>query len=319
MSTTTILVWTSAKSAVLHSCQHGWRRLDVDTSELTPEQRELLASRVVEDQGARYGVRSMGCGLDGHAVDGFDVAPPTVEGLRFHLQRRLDEIASQNAEAARLRAERDANDDAKLASHLDRLQSVPVTDLIYTSNYTLRAASGLYLGAAIDRRFGPGSHAWTCAALVGREAEAKAAAAELQRAEQAKTEADSQAREDERLRNAAQLRAIVKSVAPEILPMLDADCAREADITSALFKYACWAFDIDPDDTVDVDRYDYTIEHYTRAQWDTLQTFQKRARAIDGTEVKLVRSYEPDDESRTILVITTPVAGYTVTIELPID
>lgn len=98
-TTTTILVHTSAASAVRHSCQHGWHRVDLDTSELTEEQRELLAERVDEDQGARYQRR-----VAGSRSEPYDVAPPTVAGLVASLDEGIE---SWRAEQGR-RAEREA-------------------------------------------------------------------------------------------------------------------------------------------------------------------------------------------------------------------
>ena len=93
---TTILVHASAKSAVRHNCQHGWHKLDVDTSALAEDERELLAELIREDSGARYG----------HPDGNYDVAPPTQEGLQAHLRARLAHLRARLDESARERAQR---------------------------------------------------------------------------------------------------------------------------------------------------------------------------------------------------------------------
>jgi hypothetical protein len=130
-STVPILVWTSAKSAVLHSCGHGWRKIEVDTASWTPEERALLASRVIEKEGARY---AMGTSS---APEGYDVAPPTAESLRAHV---ADEIAKRKATL-------DASIQEAQAE-LKKLRDMPIADLgrkLWNSgdNFYIGNANGL--------------------------------------------------------------------------------------------------------------------------------------------------------------------------------
>lgn len=116
MTNTTILVWTSAKSAVRHATQHGWTRVDVDLSTWDDRERDVLAEYVTEHDGARLAAGyPTGRGPDvGRYHRAIDLADPTPEGLLAWVRKLLDR---------RDRA------DAAVAAELSRLRSLPVAEL----------------------------------------------------------------------------------------------------------------------------------------------------------------------------------------------
>jgi hypothetical protein len=116
---TTIILYTSASDAVRSSCQHGWHPVQIDTSTLSAEERELLAQSVVERDGARYSTSAQGAT--------WSVAPPTAEGLVEHLRGRLRKAQKQQQEDARQLAE----DVAKVAAELARLRNLPPAEHVH--------------------------------------------------------------------------------------------------------------------------------------------------------------------------------------------
>ena len=96
MAKTTIFVWTSARTAVLSSIQHGWTPIKIDTAMLSQEERELLADSVYENDGARYR------DLDEYGNKPLDFENPTLEGLVEHLKSRLKKFFVEEAEFKRI-------------------------------------------------------------------------------------------------------------------------------------------------------------------------------------------------------------------------
>jgi hypothetical protein len=129
--TTRIFVHTCAASAVRHACDYGWTLIEVDTSTWPEEERELLASSVVEERGARYGSPNPADPIRDPIP--FDVTPPTEEGLRASLQLRLAERA---AKAAQRQQEELANEEAyqarkaRVAARLEELRQLPTEELV---------------------------------------------------------------------------------------------------------------------------------------------------------------------------------------------
>jgi hypothetical protein len=83
MTTTTIKVHVSAADSIKNACQCGWQRIQVDFSDWTQSEREYLAFRVKDDEGASLDV---------------SIAPPSAEQLRKWVAERLVEVWKKNAE-----------------------------------------------------------------------------------------------------------------------------------------------------------------------------------------------------------------------------
>lgn len=87
MTTTTIKVHVSAADSIKNACQCGWQRIQIDFSTWTQAEREYLATRVKDDEGASLDV---------------SIAPPTSEQLQrwvtdqlAAIQRKRDEEKAQ--------------------------------------------------------------------------------------------------------------------------------------------------------------------------------------------------------------------------------
>jgi hypothetical protein len=161
---TTIIVHTSASRAVRHACQHGWHRIDVGPQDLTPQQRDWLADNVIESEGARL-------------PEAFDVAPPTLEGLRTAIDAALaayaKDIELMRAEQDRAQAEvqrHEAEIDRVFARELEKARTCPIGELVSTGSG--QAATGAPLTQAYCRaaeRAGLAGNTWVD--LTGRGAE----------------------------------------------------------------------------------------------------------------------------------------------------
>lgn len=320
--TTTILVWTSAKSAVLHSCQHGWHKLSIDTSTLTPAQRELLASRVVEHEGARYGRKYNG------AVDGYDVAPPTADGLRTILQGEIDASRARvESLAARGREKINAARTAPIDSlRVDGEQRLCVLDEP-GSYYGLRGETEIddarALAGTDDRGRVPladlgrlDEYRSYCA----RQDEIRADAA---RRDAEEREARRQACERQEAAERAKLREIVQQCYPEILVVLDAGQARNQDVKVAVTRWVCEQLGIEVEALVDVTSMDRP-DGLEPAEFAVLTEMQDRATRLGLAECTVeIWHDETDcdeiDSEGALVVINAVVAGIDVHLELPIE
>ena len=82
MTTTTIKVHVSAADSIKNACQCGWQRIQVDFSDWLQAEREYLATRVKDDEGASLDV---------------SIAPPSAEQLRKWVGERLVEVWKNSA------------------------------------------------------------------------------------------------------------------------------------------------------------------------------------------------------------------------------
>jgi hypothetical protein len=82
MTTTTIKVHVSAADSIKNACQCGWQRIQVDFSDWLQAEREYLATRVKDDEGASLDV---------------SIAPPSAEQLRQWVNEKLSEIEKERA------------------------------------------------------------------------------------------------------------------------------------------------------------------------------------------------------------------------------
>lgn len=186
MTTTPIYVHTSAASAIRHSCTYGWHRLDIDLSDWSEAERDELASTIVEQDGAKYGMRDR----KSDPVSPYDVAPPTAERLREVVNESIaDRLASEQAKQDRVQRELDA--------FLDWAKETPISALVGKDGLSLKSVYGaschhtcpvLILGD--DERI--------AAEVVGRETEARLAMDEIQKEKAAERERES-AEDRERL------------------------------------------------------------------------------------------------------------------------
>lgn len=161
-STVPILVWTSAKSAVLHSCGHGWKKIDVDTSSWTPDERAYLSEHVTESQGARYGRHSV-TGVKTSEIEGYDVAPPTAAALRVHVAAAVVAAAAE-----------EEGYKAELMVELERLRNLPIKDLtrdMCSSGINLKRTA---LVGVWNKIHGRERYGWVTAADLGRHEEVEA-------------------------------------------------------------------------------------------------------------------------------------------------
>lgn len=101
MPKTTIFLWTSARTAILNSIQHGWTPIKLDTSTLAQEERELLADSVYEDEGARY----KDVMINSLALKRADFKNPSEDGLLRHLRDTLVRIKKEHDECSNIRLE----------------------------------------------------------------------------------------------------------------------------------------------------------------------------------------------------------------------
>lgn len=180
---TTIFVYVSAALAVERGCQHGWHPVRVDATRWSPAERALLASSVVEQDGARYGRFCHRYSENSRkTVDPYSCAP-TEEALRAHVAAR---VATQEAEATAAR-EAEAR---RVAERNDWLRTAPALDLARMESRE-----------EIER--------------VGRTAEvADAVAARDEREAEAKR-AEAQARAELAARHEAEIRACLATAAPQ--------------------------------------------------------------------------------------------------------
>lgn len=159
-STVPVLVWTSAKSAVLHSCGHGWKKIDVDTSTWTTEERAYLSEHVVESQGARYGRHSVP-GVKISEIEGYDVAPPTAEALRAHVKAAVEVMKAYDEKTL-----------AAVKVEIEKLRVLPIQELVRRSS-----SSGVQLTGhreALNRLFSRETYGWVTPADLGRHEEFEA-------------------------------------------------------------------------------------------------------------------------------------------------
>lgn len=284
-SHTTILVHTSAAAAVRAGCQHGWARVDIDTRSLAADERELLAASVVEREGARYGRLDTGYQTPrGGEVVPYDVAPPTVVGLRESLRARIDDTEQAASREAEERAERerhgaeyraqiaarDALADAELDDVVASLRNAPHTDLIIDGDQ-LRPVPANLMNAARRRPgvawWGPGGHDLCLADLVGRREEVKAViTAQFERDQEAAriTEAGHRAARVNWLRK----RGLTEPAAREeagVLPLIEMREAMEEAILAVLGD--AWETP-PPSSTEDVP------STWTASQWATICTYR---------------------------------------------
>lgn len=130
---TKLYIFTSARDAVLNSCNHGWSPIDVETASWPEELRLLLADSVMEAVGARYAVESdIRPSNFGGNICGYSVAPPTEDGLKAHLRARLVKMAEEKAEAQRKAEEIIAQEDADfevVRAEVERLKALPIEEL----------------------------------------------------------------------------------------------------------------------------------------------------------------------------------------------
>lgn len=178
---TTIFVYVPAALAVERGCQHGWHPVRVDATKWSPAERALLASSVVEQDGARYG-------RPNHHMSGRqDVDPyscaPTEEALRAHVAAR---VATREAEAT---AAREA-EALRASERAERLRTMPPLDL---ARWESREE--------IER--------------VGRTAEVAKAVAARDAQQAAASRAEAQARAELAARHEAEIRACLATAAPQ--------------------------------------------------------------------------------------------------------
>lgn len=142
-TTTTIVVYTSGAASIRAACQAGWSRLSLDLSDWTAEERDSLASAIVDtDRGPKLATRNHDvmrsarhCTADG-LTDGclaIDLAPPTVYQLRdlvrADVEDRRAKRAAREAMEAEIRAAK-ADRDAQRAATIEALRTAPVEALI---------------------------------------------------------------------------------------------------------------------------------------------------------------------------------------------
>ena len=170
MQPTTIIVHTSAASAVLHACAAGWHPVHIDFSAWPPEQRQWVADRVVDtDRGPKLAKdpRTNPAHLDRSPGDALDVAPPTPGRLlaivsdAIERQHAAAKAAAEAAEASRIRdaaveAERIAGEDLALSRYLADLRI-----LVRGDGRPLRLGDmERPIQRAIRRRFGADAISW---------------------------------------------------------------------------------------------------------------------------------------------------------------
>jgi len=298
MTTTTIHLWTSAADAVRHSCQHGWRRLDLDASTLTDAQRELLATLVYERDGARVTLPESPS----------SIAPPTLEGLRAWLDARLQERADRDA-AARESNEKEAaqaaEDDQRLSDLIERFADAPISTLLdddHDLRLVYREEAGLE--EALGRRFGRNPYYVTIARATGREEEAREA---LRVAKAAAEEAQAERKRAGQERRAAarqRLRSILLTQAPTLVPVYDDGMARYEDIIAALQYWCCARLGISDDDLVAQCDYS-TRSTVDRESWDALQVLRAAVPALGvPAEVEIVETDDDDGDSLGCVIAT---------------
>jgi hypothetical protein len=309
MTTTTILVHTSAASAVRHSCQHGWHRVEIDTSTLTPDERELLASRVHERDGARYD-------------SDYDVAPPTVDGLVAHLRAALAERAAETKRKAEREAELASKATAVLAE-LETWRTRPIGDLLYNDfdahrvGWALHATGDEIRAAGLD----PAS---SLASALGRSDELRA---EIERRKAARTaEREAAKAEKERVEeaNRAKLREIVQEIEPELLPVLDANRARVSAVSDVLVRWACAQIGVDPNELTGHDQV-HDLECVDPVHYAAEQRTRAAAARLGDPDVQVVSAVgaeEGDDEpydGELLVLVRADVAGRHVYLEIPLE
>ncbi len=133
--TTTIFVKISAADAVKSACECGQRAINVDLSTWTPDEREWLAGKVKDDQGAR---------LDR------SIAPPTPERLHEWVQQQLAAAAAERAatETERVRFAQQSEDDVvAMRTYINTLTTAPLQEKWdtygVTGNSVRRASAAL--------------------------------------------------------------------------------------------------------------------------------------------------------------------------------
>jgi hypothetical protein len=231
---TTIFVYTNAKDAVRNCVQHGWRGLQIDLSQWSQEERDLLADMIVEQDGARLSKdRSL--------------ANPTPDGLRRHVQ---DECMRQKAQLE--------EDKAKLAEELAKLKEKPIEKLlsrgiIYENKVKLGLSLGFHrrkaaveaLGMTLD---GP----YPQVDVLGRNDEIEQERArkeeerQRQESEQQKICQERRERgEKEHQERRADLRKLLAMIDESLLPRFDADFLPKDELRRALRTLVKRTIDLD--------------------------------------------------------------------------
>lgn len=194
MQPTTIIVHTSAASAVIHACAAGWHPLHVDFSTWPPAHREWIAARVVDtERGPKLAKepRTNPSHLERFPADSLDVAPPTPGRLLAIVSDAIErdhaaaKAEAEAAEASRIRdaaveAERIAGEDLALSRYLADLRI-----LVRGDGRPLRLGDMEGpIQRAMRRRFGDDANSWNTpiASMLGLDVDLAAQIEEYQAA-----------------------------------------------------------------------------------------------------------------------------------------